>query len=137
MLGLIAEVLDAPMVDRAVDKRWLGSGAGGRSTWTAVPEVERELSLLVTEMDRLMDALAEGTAPKDEIIARLNEEKPRKPLRVAERMKLSEPAGIESFDDAKLKRERHERVADVKPLLAESSHPSPDTADAASWRSGI
>ena len=71
LLGLIAEVLDAPMVDRAVDKRWLGSGAGGRSTWTAVPEVERELSLLVTKMDRLMDALAEGTAPKDEIIARL------------------------------------------------------------------
>jgi len=62
LLGLIAEVLDAPMVDRAVDKRWLGSGAGGRSTWTAVPEVE---------------------------------------LR-----KLSEPAGIESFDDANLKRER-------------------------------
>ena len=93
MLGLVAEVLDAPIVDRAVDKRWLGSGAGGRSTWTAVPEVE---------------------------------------LR-----KLSEPAGIESFDEAKLKRERHERVADVKPLLAESSHPSPDTADAASWRSGI
>ena len=62
MLGLIAEVLDAPMVDRAVDKRWLGSGAGGRSTWTAVPEVERR--------------------------------------------KLSEPAGIESFDDANLKRER-------------------------------
>jgi len=62
LLGLIAEVLDAPIVDRAVDKRWLGSGAGGRSTWTAVPEVERR--------------------------------------------KLSEPAGIESFDDANLKRER-------------------------------
>jgi hypothetical protein len=27
-------------------------------------EVERELSLLATKMDRLMDALAEGTAPK-------------------------------------------------------------------------
>jgi hypothetical protein len=50
-------------------------------------EVERELSLLVTKMDRLMDALAEGTAPKDEIIARLTEEKP---LLVAELTKLSE-----------------------------------------------
>ena len=43
-------------------------------------EVERELSLLVTKMDRLMDALAEGTAPKDEIIARLTEEKHRSPF---------------------------------------------------------
>ena len=84
-------------------------------------EVERELSLLVTKMDRLMDALAEGTAPKDEIIARLNEEKQRKTLLVAELMKLSELAGIESLDDAKLKRELHERVADVKPLLAENT----------------
>ena len=84
-------------------------------------EVERELSLLVTKMDRLMDALAEGTAPKDEIIARLNEEKQRKPLLVAELTKLSEPAGIESLDDAKLKRELHERVADVKSLLAENT----------------
>jgi hypothetical protein len=82
---------------------------------------ERELSLLVTKMDRLMDALAEGTAPKDEIIARLNEEKQRRPLLVAELTKLSEPAGIESLDDAKLKRELHERVADVKPLLAENT----------------
>jgi hypothetical protein len=64
-------------------------------------------------MDRLMDALAEGTAPKDEIIARLNEEKQRKPLLVAELTKLSETAGIESLDDAKLRRELHERVADV------------------------
>jgi hypothetical protein len=57
-------------------------------------EVERELSLLVTKMDRLMDALAEGTAPKDEIIARLNEEKQRKPLLVADLMKLAEPLGL-------------------------------------------
>ena len=87
-------------------------------------EVERELSLLVTKMDRLMDALAEGTAPKDEIIARLNEEKQRKTLLVAEPTKLSEPAGIESLDDAKLKRELHERVADVKAAPGREHHPS-------------
>jgi len=96
-------------------------------------EVERELSLLVTKMDRLMDALAEGTAPKDEIIARLNEEKQRKPLLVAELTKLSEPAGIESLDDAKLKRELHERVADVKSLLAENTTQAPDAAEATRW----
>jgi len=33
-------------------------------------QVERELSPLVTKMDRLMDALAEGTEPNEEIIPR-------------------------------------------------------------------
>jgi hypothetical protein len=84
-------------------------------------------------MDRLMDALAESTAPKDAIIARLNEEKQRKTLLVAELTKLSEPAGIESLDDAKLKRELHERVADVKPLLAENTTQAPDAAEVTRW----
>jgi len=43
-----------------------------------------------------MDALAEGTAPKDEIIARLNEEKQRKTVRATELTKLSKLASIGS-----------------------------------------
>jgi hypothetical protein len=59
--------------------------------------------------------------------------KQRKPLLVAELTKLSEPAGIESLDDAKLKRELHERVADVKPLLAENTTQAPDAPEATRW----
>ena len=120
LLGSIAEVLDARILDRAVDKALARLRSGREKHLERRTQVERELSLLVAKMDRLMDALAEGTRPKDEIIARLNEEKRRKNALAAELAKLSEIAGIESLDEATLKRELSERVADVKALLDEN-----------------
>jgi hypothetical protein len=78
LLGSIAEVLDARILDRAVDKALTRLRAGLEKHLDRRTQIDRELSLLVTKMDRLMDALAEGAAPKDEIITRLNEEKQRK-----------------------------------------------------------
>src|SRR5205085_4855516 len=120
LLGSIAEVLDARILDRAVDKALARLRSGREKHLERRTQVERELSLLVAKMDRLMDASAEGTRPKDEIIARLNEEKRRKNALAAELAKLSEIAGIESLDEATLKRELSERVADVKALLDEN-----------------
>ncbi len=121
LLGSIAEVLDVRILDRAVDKALTRLRTGLEKHLDRRTQVERELSLLVTKMDRLMDALAEGTAPKDEIITRLNEEKQRKTVLAAELTKLSELAGIESLDETKLKRELEERVTDVKALLAQNT----------------
>jgi hypothetical protein len=121
LLAAIAGVLDQRILDRAVDKALARLRTGRESHLGRRTQVERELSLIVTKMDRLMDALAEGTALKDEVIARLNEEKQRKTVLAAELTKLSELAGIESLDETKLKRELHERVADVKALLQQNT----------------
>ena len=80
-----------------------------------------ELSLIVSKMDRLMDALADGTAPKDEVIARLNEEKARKTALAAELTNVFRLADIATLDEAKLKRELRERASDVKALLGENT----------------
>jgi hypothetical protein len=121
LLGSIAEVLDARILDRAVDKALARLRGGWVKHLDRRTQVERELSLLVTKMDRLMHALAEGSAPKDEIIARLNEEKQRKTALATELTKLAGRADVESLDDAKLKRELRERVAGVKALLGENT----------------
>jgi site-specific DNA recombinase len=121
LLGSIAEVLDVRILDRAVDEALARLRSGREKHLDRRTQVERELSLLVTKMDRLMDALAEGTGPKEEIIVRLNEEKQRKTVLAAELTKLSELAGIEALDETQLKRELHERVADVKTLLEQNT----------------
>jgi hypothetical protein len=93
-------------------------------------QVERELSLLATKMDRLMDALADGAAPKDEIIARLNEEKQRKTVLAAELTKLSELAGIESLDETGTTR----ACGRCKGAPAAEHDPgSPDAVEATRW----
>jgi hypothetical protein len=117
----IASAKPERILDRAVDKALARLRTGWEKHLDRRTQVERELSLLVTKMDRLMDALAEGTAPKDEIIARLNEEKQRKNVLAAELTELSGLAGIESLDETKLKRDLRERVADVKALLGENT----------------
>ena len=121
LLGSITEVLDTRLLDLAIDEALARLRSGREKHLGRRTQVERELSLVVTKMDRLMDALADGTAPKDEGIARLNEEKQRKTALAAELMKLSGLAGVDSLDEAKLKRELRERVADVKALLGENT----------------
>ena len=51
---------DARILDRAVDKALTRLRSGREKHLNRRTQIERELSLLVTKMDRLMDALAEG-----------------------------------------------------------------------------
>jgi len=79
-------------------------------------QVERELSLIVARIDRAMDALLNG-GPRDELIARLNEEKARQAALTEELSRLGQFASVLSLDAERVKRKVHERVAVVKALL--------------------
>jgi hypothetical protein len=68
-------------------------------------------------MERLLDALAEGTAAKDEIIARMTADKGRKTALVDELAGLERLTSVASLDQGRLKKNLRARVADVKALL--------------------
>ncbi len=78
-------------------------------------QVERELEDAHRKLDRLVDALADGSLPADEIKGRLGAEKARKTA--AELRKLERLGGIASLDIGHLKSTLRERVSDVTALL--------------------
>jgi hypothetical protein len=73
--------------------------------------------MIASRIDRAMDALLNG-GPRDELIARLNDEKARKQTLTEELSGLSQMASIGSLDASRLKRDLRSRVGDVKALLS-------------------
>ena len=73
------------------------------------------------KLDRLVDALADGMLPAEEIKDRLTSEKARKTTLQAELEKLDQLARIASIDTAQLKRDLQSRVSDVTVLLAKQT----------------
>jgi hypothetical protein len=80
-------------------------------------QVERELSGVQQKLDRLIDALADGSLPADEIKSRLSAEKGRKAALTAEFERLQQLTHVASIDAEQLKRRLRERVSDVTGLL--------------------
>ena len=117
ILGAIAEVLQPATLERAVEKA-VAKLSHARSHYTSRrAQVERELGDVQRKLDRLVDALADGSLPSDEIKNRLGTEKARKTALQAELTKLEQLAGIASLDTAHLKRTLREKVSDVITLL--------------------
>lgn len=116
ILQAISEVLDEHILDAAVDKALAKLRAGQQDHLDRRTQIERELSLITGRMDRAMDALLNG-GPKDELIARLNDEKSRKQALTEEVSKLGHLTSVVSIDAPQLKRDLRTRVADVKALL--------------------
>lgn len=80
-------------------------------------QVESELHGAQQKLDRLVDALADGSVPADEIKSRLTAEKARKTALTAELEKLQHVTQVASVDADQLKRTLRERVGDVIGLL--------------------
>src|SRR5207247_2440898 len=80
-------------------------------------ELDGELSAIQTRIDRLLDALADGSVPRDEVAARLNAEKTRKDALTNERARLSGMLIVADLDTEKIKADLHDKVRDVKGLL--------------------
>ena len=61
-------------------------------------ELDSELAAVQGRIERLLDALADGSIPRDEIAARLNSEKTRKDALVSERDRLRGTLKLADFD---------------------------------------
>ena len=121
ILRAIAEVLDERILDRAVDKALARLRAGKEQHIDRKTQIDRELSLIESKMNRLLDALAEGGAPRDEVVSRMNVEKKRKTSLLDELAGLSQVRMVSAHDANALKRQLRERVSDVKSLLRQNT----------------
>src|SRR5262249_6490933 len=117
VLDAITSTLTPQVLTAAVEKALTRlmhhrSRHAGRKT-----EVEQGLRQVQQRLDRLMDALADGALPTDEIRSRLSAEKTRKTALQAELLKLDQLSKIGQLDAGQVKHQLEARVADVSALL--------------------
>ena len=105
------------VLDAAVDKALARLTASHSQHASRRAHVERDLQAVQQKLDRLVDALAGGSLPADEIRARLSTEKARKTALAAELERLNQLAGVAFLDTDQLKRDLRARVDDVTGLL--------------------
>ena len=117
ILGAIAEVLQPEVLERAVEKALAKLSYARSHHASRRTQVERELEDVQRKLDQLVDALADGSLPADEIKGRLGAEKARKTALQAELTKLERLGGIANLDIGHLKSTLRERVSDVTALL--------------------
>ena len=117
VLDAISEVLTPTVLTSAVETA-LARLSRTRSQHTSRrADVEQELRQVQQRLDRLVDALADGSLPADEIKSRLNAEKTRKTALQAEASKLERLATLHHFDAAKMKDQLQAHAGDVSALL--------------------
>jgi len=116
ILSAISEVLDDKLLARALDKALDRLKAEGEQAHSRQPQLERDLSHIEGRIVRLLDVLADGKAPKDEVVGRLNAEKAKKTGLIAEleRVRLTDR---QSPDLPRLKEALQSRLRDVRALL--------------------
>jgi Arc/MetJ family transcription regulator len=117
VLAAVAKILDAGIVKAAVQRALDRARSGAQQELLRRDQIERELELADRRIDRLLDALAEGSAPKDEVVGRLNVEKAKKTELAAELDRLARLAALSSAQTDQLQEELRSRVADVRALL--------------------
>jgi hypothetical protein len=75
ILGAIGNALDPAVLSQAVEKALARLAKRQRAVLERRAQVERELAQVQQRLDRLIDALADGSLPADEIKSRLSTEK--------------------------------------------------------------
>ena len=119
VLNAVCDVLNEGVLDRAVDLAFAELTAGVAEQRARHAELEGELSAIQTRIDRLLDALADGSVPREEVAVRLNAEKVRKDAMTSERARLSGMLTVADLDTEKIKADLHDKVRDVKGLLGQ------------------
>jgi hypothetical protein len=115
LLQAIADALDERILTQAVEKALERLRNGQDRLLNERTTIERELSLLETQIRHLLDAAARGEAT-DSLLARLKAEDARKKALAAELQAL-QASIVASLDSKRLGRELTARTADVKGLL--------------------
>jgi hypothetical protein len=94
-------------------------------------ELDSELTAVQGRIERLLDALADGSILRDEIAVRLNAEKTRKDALASERDRLPGTLKLGDFDADKIKADLQDKVRDVKGVLERQDPTSPTDAEEA------
>jgi site-specific DNA recombinase len=117
ILGAIGDTLHPSVLDAAVEKALARLAKRQRAVLDRRAQVERELTQVQQRLDRLIDALADGSLPADEIKARLSAEKSRKTVLSTNLDKLSRVAGFASMQVEQITSRLRTRIGDVAGLL--------------------
>jgi hypothetical protein len=117
ILAAICALLDEQVLGVAVDRAFSKLTAGVENHRTQMTGIDRELAGIQVRIERLLDALADGSLPRDEVAGRLNAEKSRKDTLTVERDRLTRVLRTTDVDAGRLKAELLVKVQDVKALL--------------------
>ena len=116
ILAAISALLDEHVLGDAVDRACSRLTADVEKHRAQMIGVERELVGIQLRIERLLDALGDGSLPRDEVAGRLNAEKSRKDTLTAARDRLTSVLRATDVDAARIKAELLVKIQDVKAL---------------------
>lgn len=116
VLKAIHEALTEEMLKVAIEKALANHRAGEGSKLDRRTSIQRELSLIETHIERLVDAVSNGEGNRA-LFDRITAEEGKKNALVLELEHLSQVEQIPVLDEARLKRELKARFADTRALL--------------------
>ena len=129
LIGTIRNVLDARVIDAAVEEALRQLRAGQEPQRDRRGQIEQELSVIDARKARLAEAIARGDG-MEELVAKLRAEEERRNRLVGELDGLADRAKIVSFDSRRIKKEPHTR-----PRCRRCWRPAPRRPDTCSARS--
>jgi len=124
LVAALTDVLDDRLLADAVDEAVTRLRAHYATTLDRRAHVEREQQAVQQKIDRLVDALADGSLPTEEIKPKLTEATARKQALTAELATLADAGTVASLDTARIKRDLLDRVSDVRTLFGTETQQS-------------
>ena len=134
ILAAMCAALDERVSAPALDLAFSELTAGVEEHRARHIEVRGELAVIQFRIDHLLDALSDGSMPRDEVAGRLNAEKARKDVLTTERDRLTKMLRAGAVDAPKIKAELLAKVRDVKALLVRHIPPGATDDQEASGR---
>jgi site-specific DNA recombinase len=120
VLTAICGVLDDDLLNTAMDRALARLQQEHSGQLDRRSQVERELAAVQQRIDRLVDALEDGSMPVDELRPRLASQRERKQALTTEHEALAEAGTLASLDPERVKSDLRRYAADVRVLLAEN-----------------
>jgi chromosome segregation ATPase len=117
ILGVIGNALDPAVLTGAMEKALARLTKRQRAGVERHAQVARELAQVQQRLDRLVDALADGSLAADEIKTRLSTEKARKTALAGDLARLDRLANVASLNIDQIAEKLRARVSDVAGLL--------------------
>ena len=117
ILGAIGEALDPAVLTGAMEKALARLTKRQHAHIERRAQVERDLAQVQQRLDRLVDALADGSLPADEIKTRLTTEKARKTALSADLARLERVARVAILNIDQIAQKLRTRVNDVAGVL--------------------
>ena len=118
ILKAVTEALRPEVLDVAVDLAVERLTSGVKEYQARKVVVEQELSEVQRRLDRYLDALGDGSLPRDEVASRLNTEKARKDALAVERDKIVGMLSVADLDAEQTKLDLRAKAQDIVGVLA-------------------